>query len=518
MLLNSLLPAGNAAVALAPDRFQAWLGSLSSDRPAAAARALASELQRLRNTANIRTRLKLLEAANEIVQKLLRESDRELDRASLPLPPDLQQLFVAVNGLLKALATLYAGITDEISGKWIGFGFNRPLRHALVRAMQFQAHRLGLAYRIYARGSKSAWSELHRLYRLSRMGGFATGKPKSLDTSAEQIYVNALLLAFAEPTKLAPGELERISFYVERHAKFAQIEEAPHSKPPAGQMDACFLIKPKEARAGRSLVRSANAALEPGDLVLRCNRLLAKLQGQIGGLERGIEPIKLGLPLAARQPQFVSMLRNLHRLWSAPPLRRHSRQHFKPRVDIVVGFDALWHFLAGPAFLRRTADPNGLKRQPELSEWAIGNESPSGFSLQYIGGNCGPVCVGELVGLRPREQSTVHVCVTRRVVSNNLQGIELGLQKLAPLAVPTIITPLPRDAEKANKRQSVRAIVVPRLPAHGNALALVVPPKVLEPGLQIRIPREGQEVKLAVAASIEQCPTCEIFSLAETGP
>ena len=514
MLLNSLMPTGNAAAGPDPDRFQVWLGTLPFDRPAVAARALVKELQRLRDASNVRTRLKMLEAAVESARRLAHESEKEISHATLPLSPELQQTFVAANGLLKMLAAAYAGIAEEISRKWIGIGFARPLRLAVVRAMQFQAQRLSLAYRVYARGSNSAWSDLHHLYRIARNGGFANITPPGTAATAEQIYVNALLLAFSEPTKMAPGELERVRFYVERHAKLAQLEEAPAAQPGEKPMDACFLIKPKEARAGRSLVRASKIAIEPGDLILRCNRLLAKLQGQIGGIERGIEPVKLGLPLAARQPQFTALLHNLHRLWSAPPLRRFSRHHFKPRVDIVVGFEALWTFLAGPAFHRRTAEGGLEDRRLELSEWAIGNESPIGFSLQYIGGNGGPVCVGELVGMRPREQSTVHICITRRVVSSDLQHFELGLQKLAPVAVHTLITAFQAGASGSVSPRRLRAIILPRLPGQGNVLAFAVPSKTVTTGTRVRVPREGSEVMLQVAACIEQCPSCDIFALA----
>ena len=388
MKLNDLLPNGHNAEALDPERFQAWLATLPFERPGVAAQALMNELMRFRTVTSRSTRIKLFEASLDTAHRLVREVEKQLADSHLPLDQEVQLVFIATNALLKTLAACYAGIADEINQKWIGLGLAKPLRLATLRAMEFQAQRLDLAYRVYARGSKSAWSELHRLYRIARSGGFANYKPQDARASAEQVYVNALLLDFAEPTKLAPGELERVRFYVERHAKFAQLEEAQAAKKGDESLDACFLIKPKDSRAGRSLVRTGNVPIEPGDLVLRCSRLLTKLQGQIGGIEKGVEPARLGLPLAARQSSYVMLMRSLHRLWSAPPMRRFSRQKFKPRVDLVVGFDQLWTYLAGPANRRRTDE---LPVKIDTSEWAIGNESPGGFSLQYIAGNAAPV-------------------------------------------------------------------------------------------------------------------------------
>lgn len=507
--MDSLFPLGGTSGSFEPERFQAWLSTLPLDRPAVSAQALINELQRFRK-ANSRTRIKLLDVSQDVAHRLVQAAEKLLAHSALPLEQDVQMVLLATNALLKTLATRYAEIADEINNKWIGIGFARPLRLATVRAMEFQARRLDLAYRIYARGSKSAWSEMHRLFRIARTGGFAQDKPQGMRANAEQIYLNALLLDFAEPTKLAPGELERVRFYVERHARFAQIEDAQAAKKDGKTLDACFLIKPKDSRAGRALIRAGGAPLEQGDLVLRCNRLLTKLQGQIGGIEKGIEPARLGLPLAARQPEYLSLMRNLHRLWSAPPLRRYSRQKFKPRVDLVVGLDPLWTYLAGPANRRRTDD---LPVKVVTSEWAIGNESPGGFSLQYVAGNAAPVRVGELVGLRSRDQSAVHLCLTRRVVTGDLQSLELGLQKLAPGGMPTMVTITPEESKGGQKITPVRVIVLPKLPQMGDCPALIAPAHTIRPGLSVYLQQRSGPLRLKVRKPIEQSPSCDVFAL-----
>ncbi len=510
MKLNELLPLGNGATNFDPDRFQAWLATLPFERPGVAAQALMHEVQQFAK-ANSRTRLKLYEATLDTARKLLREVERQLANCALPLEQDMQLVLIASNALLKTMAAGYAGVADEINHKWIGIGFAKPLRLAVVRAMEFQAQRLDLAYRVYARGSKSAWAEMHRLYRIARTGGFAAEKPPGTQLSAEQIYVNALLLDFAEPNKLAPGELERVRFYVERHARFALLEDAGAArKKEAESIDACFLIKPKDTRAGRSLVRAGKTPVEPNDLVLRCSRLLTKLQGQITGIERGVEPARLGLPLAAKQPQYVALMRSLHRLWSAPPMRRFSRQKFKPRVDLVVGLDTLWTYLAGPANRRRTDD---RPVKVDTSEWTIGNESPGGFSLQYIAGNAAPVKVGEIVGLRPRDQSAVHLCLTRRVVTGDLQSLELGLQKLAPGGTPTMISLESTDRQGRKQVKAVRVIVLPKLPAAGDGPALIAPAQAIRPGVSVYLQQRNGPLRLSVARPIEQSPSCEVFAL-----
>lgn len=515
MMPEAQTPAESVTSENDPERFQGWLATLPYDQPGYAAQLLVKELRRLHSASNIRTRLKLLEPAVEPTERLLREANKRLAGCTLPMAPDVQQDFLDINTLLRSLAQYYSDVADEIASKWIGIGFAKPLLLAIVRSMQFQAQRLDLAYSVYARGSNSAWAELHRLYRVARNGGFATSAPLDLDVTAEQIYLNALLLAFAEPTKLSPGELARVRDYVEQQWQFAELLDADAGRPEEQDAQACFLIKPGEARAGRSLVRAARLPVEPGDLILRCTRLQTKLLGQLTGLERRIAPDRLGLPPLADDPQYVALLRNLQRLWSAPPLRRHSRQNFKPRVDIVVGFDALITFLSGVAFRRRTAEASQSALALELSEWAIGNESPGGFAVQYIGGNAGTVRVGEVVGLRPRDESTVHICLMRRVVSNDLQSLELGLQKLAPVTQATTITVLDQGPKNPPLVQvlALQVIMLPRLPGQENAPAMIAPRDALTPGARILATEDGHQVTLQVSKPIEQCASCDVFAL-----
>lgn len=490
-----------------PERFRLWLAGLPMDRPGIAAQALMAELERYRATGS-RQRNALLDAARETVFELVRKVEDRLSVCTLPLDQDLQLEFLAANALLKAVAAGHAGIARENRRKWIGIGYAKSIRHAVVQAMQFQARRLVLAYRVYARGSKSAWSELHRLYRAARSGGFAGQIPPGAEASPERIYLNALLLDFAEPTKLAPGELELVRSYIERHAALAEIQDAQAAA--RSGTDACFLLKAGEVCAGRSLVRAGRTPIVEDDLVLNCKRLVAHIKEQIGALESGSDPAQPGLPPSASLPQYIELLGNLHCLWNATPKRRFSRQKFKPRVDLVVGLDALWSYLAGPANRRRT---DALPMKVDTSEWSIGNESPGGFSLQYLAGNAAPVHVGEIVGLRPRELNAVFICLTRRVVTGDLQSLELGLQKLAPGGVPTMISLESEDGSGHRQARAIRVIVLPRLPSAGNAPAIIAPALTLQPGVLVHLQQRGGALRLKVARLLDRCPGCEIFAL-----
>src|SRR5574340_395436 len=382
MLLPSLLPKSASAEgpAAEPDRFVAWLRTLAPDTTGNAARALAAGIERLRaGTAAAR------------------------------------RAMIAANDLLKTLGAAYSDIIAASPHHWLAPGRAQAARRVIVRTMEAHARRLQLGYRVYLRGSRSAWQELHRLYRIARERGDATRIPEAATRSPQAVYAEALLLALAEPTRFVPGELDRVRFYVARHAGLARLREVvdEDARPAPG----VFVLKAGDDIAARRPAGSARISAALGDLILDCGPLLARLDTQLEELRRGTPPLKLGLPLAARRSDYLAMLESLRHAWSAQRGRRHARQQFKPRVDMVSGFDALWSFLSGPAFRRRFEDGRAARQAAalDIGEWAIANEGAGGFALQFVGGKAGAVQVGEIVGLRPPERALVHVCIVRRV-------------------------------------------------------------------------------------------------------
>ena len=513
--LVSLLPEGGKAfvAGLHPEIMRAWLETLSDNPPDEAAAALQGRLKRAGIANNIRASLKTLDILAEGTARVTGAFEAELNRAHYPLSTSLQGKVVAGNELLKLHSTCYRRVADRLSGRWIGRGYSLQLRHALTQAMEMERRRLVLAFRAYTPGSKSAWRNLHQLHRIARAGGHAVAKPADTGDSPSLIYVKTLLLALAEPVKMAPGELERVRFYLDRHAGLAELLDAPHSVRKQDAREGCFLIRQDEEGPGRSLQKWHKVDIRSGDLMLDCGPLLKKLRSQAEALTNGALPSKIGLPAAARRPQYLAMIHNLLMLWSAPPTRRFPRQHFKPRVELAAGLGDLWSLLSGPAPKRRRDDQAPAETataELELSEWSVVNESPTGFALQYLNGASNALSVSALVGLRSQERDTIQVCVVRRLVSGDQRRAELGLQKYASFAVPTMIT---WGGAAAAGRAPAKAIVLPRVPSLNGAAAVIVAPGLLRPGKRVPFRLNDKSMTMITGAPIERCAAYEIHSL-----
>lgn len=514
--LATLLPEGGQALAagLHPEMLRAWLETLSEAAPEEAAVALKGQLKRIGVAGSLRARLKMLDMIAEETRRVTEAFEADLNRAQHPLSSALQRKVVVGNDLLKCQAKSYRGAIDKLKGGWISRGNAPLLRRTLLQAMDMERRRLILAWRAYAPGSKSAWRNLHALHRIARTAGNAhSSAPDPSELSQQHLYVKTLLLALAEPVQMAPGELDRVRFFLDRYAALAELKDLSRSPRETDNREGSFLIRQNDDGPGRSLQKWQNVQIQASDLLLDCAPLLKRMRSQIDALDHGALPSKIGLPSVAHRPQYVSMMKNLLTMWGAPPSRRSHRQLFKPRVEIAVGLDDLWLLLDGATHKRRRDDPAqpaADTRAVELSEWSVANESPTGFALQYLNGESSLLSVGALVGVRSRERGQAHICLARRLVSGDLRRAELGLEKFAPSAVPTMIS---WSGSAAANRPPARAIVLPRVPSLEGEAAVIVAPDVLRSGKRVPFVLDGRKLTYITGAPIERCAAYEIFCL-----
>ena len=341
LLRQYLMPesaqADNPALTL--DAMQAWLAKLPLTKPLDAATAIADQAARVRaRETNVRKRIRLYDLLYETAAQVLPQIEEKLGRASLPLSPQADALIEQANRLLKEFGHGYTTIAVEVSSKWLGLGFAKPLRTATLRGLASHARRLMLAYRVYSGGSPSAWAAMHRLYRIARDGGFASEHIDNGNT-VEQQYRRALLMALADPARLGPGELDRVRFYIERNGELAVLSDAASTLTGKAASGGLFVIGREDTVAGRSLAKWHAMQPTAQDLILDCSALTRTVGEHVKGLESNIVPAQLGLPLVARQPQYLAMLKSMMGGWGAPAMRKYHRARFHPRVDLVAGFE-----------------------------------------------------------------------------------------------------------------------------------------------------------------------------------
>lgn len=491
-----------------------WLGKLPPRGSLTRARLLSARLEDMSKVSyNVRTRLKLLEILDETLEELCMDLEAKLDLTTLPLPPRIQNPLAATFGALKLLTSAYLDMAQGIEKKWVSFGFSRPLRTAVEYGVRCATRRLSLAHRAYTNGGSSSWKQLYSLYELATRNHLIESpamEPGQL-TIAQQ-FAQALMLAAADPTCVAPGDLDRIRFYLRRHVHLTRMMQAGDDAPRL-QREATGLFVISTGGHPPTALPRLRVPLEPEQWLLDARPLLEKLQSQIDGLRLGVMPQRLGLPMAARQSRYMTLLETLHEHWSNPRSRSHGRTRFLPRTDLVVGFSAIRQFLSANV-ARRRDDPEPVARDlpdhERTSEWGILDESPGGFGLRYLSGQAQHVRVGELVAIRPRERAAVLLGVARRAVNRGNSEFDLGLEIVAASAIPTAVS-LP-DAFGLGKRE-IPVLLIPRLPTLGGRPGLIAGIDDVPPGTLITLAQYGQRITLKTGVATEKLRELEILPL-----
>lgn len=427
---------------------------------------------------NLHMRLRLLDALTQTASEILPRIEAEIAGAPLPLPPATRPAALAADNLLKALAAGYAEAVATIENRRLATGLGRLLQGALLQATRLVVGRQDLAYRVYALPSAATWQQLNQMFRLARSRHIA--RTDRTGESIETIYTSALLLALADPSRHSRADLDPLRHCCRRLAPLAHLSHGSDLSAEDRQRPGLFLVA-----GGRGLPAvplSRESALPADALVLDATPAITALAQE-----------------QTRDPSLAPLAETLATLWRGEAGRRFSRARFKPKADLVTGVPGVAGYLQG-AFSRRRGDP---RRNTVLavSEWYIVNQSPDGFGLRFTQGEPGHLDVGDLVGLRPRERSRVHICLIRRVNHTGPGRFELGLQELSPLALPIPLA-------------GGDGILLPRLPGFGNAAGLVAPGGLLRAGALVTWSRNGRSFHHRLARRVDGNRHTDLFLLA----
>lgn len=404
---------------------------------------------------NLHMRFKLLENARVEIKRCLPALEQSISNAVLPLPPDIGDLALTADNFLKNLANAYAGIVASMSVHHQDAGLAHLFQQSARRAMQTLLRRQLLAYRAYASPSAASWQQMHDLYRAARTRGLTGGYE---EPNIERLYLSALLLAYVDPGKFPRHELETLRDLITALAAMAAIADAALFERDNTSLGARFLVSTDDGSPGQALARTPENAPLFGNFIIECRAIVSALDRRITAGDQPHSPHEA--------PE--SMLHAVRTALGGQASRRFSRVRFKPKADLVAGFIHAIDFIASGTLTRREGDPEEITA---ISEWALINESPDGFGIRYQKGDKWLVQAGDLVVLRTREESSIHVCLVRRIANLEHQRLELGLQELSPQA--EVITIASSDG------QPMHAILLPRLPAFDGNVGLLVAPGTL---------------------------------------
>jgi cyclic-di-GMP-binding protein len=351
-----------------------------------------------------------------------------------------EQLWSAVGAYLNELCQGYRyclakfEVGAEGSGELAGL---LPLMTA--RAVRLCAARLKWSYLRYRPPEPRQWEEIDGLYLLAEAADYSRAsvslyRGAASETSVEQEFLKALMLAAASPASLTPEQVEVAERVVARIERGLTLAAEP------GVLHHHFIDLRSDAGPRR---------LATVKRVSETSRTFGAPRGigQLQALDKALEDERLTPRELALSPEFdveiiQATLRHLIRHWGPPlPVRRHERQRQSAVVTVVHGFDEVTASVGG-----LTVDYPFVSEQ---EQWRVENESRSGMQLAVASPHGRWVQVGSLIAFRKHDDATWITAVVRRVQRQDDDtrrvGVEIVAHGGAGVTILPLATPSRRD-------------------------------------------------------------------------
>lgn len=430
----------------------------------------------------------------------LAELTPTLDEAALPLPRRLRNLVKALQDLQEQLARDLLAVLQDQEDEHLLKGLRQPPEVLLWRAQHLLRQHLLISALVASPAAVGIWALVHRACSQAREREVQRTPVPDSPTCIEDEYAATLLLACAQPASFTARELEFVAAIAERHGRrleFLSVTDERHR--------GLFWIDPSRDMPAVALARRLPPP-ETQALWFSCDQLAHFLERQLHRIDTSEGATVLELPEFAASLSGRSVLRRLIRFWGNPARRRFPRRRQSYRVALYAGLEPL----------------TGLLREAELgagegSSWMITNESPDGYALMHLSGSAEGLEVGDVVALKPESlppgRNGWQACMVRWALSENPEHLEIGLQILAPRALPATVA-LSGDNPGAHPH----VLVLPAVPGLRSGESLVAPAGLLpgnEKPFVLLVEKENLEIREVRTTSLdEQTARVEIHSIA----
>jgi len=411
------------------------------------------------------------------------------------------------------------------------FGRASPKRAAEVTARLLAALRdIQIACHLtHTRAPDGLWQEMRQIHEFAEASNLADhavddAPPPSLP------YIQALLIALADPPHMSHAELVHTRLYLEKFAALSALTTAPVSGHLGFPIPTTGDAAPSPLAAGAA---QAGRWLDTDALCRHVHETVVRLRN-------GESPRYIGLPSGMEGELSQSLCKRLLKQWSGSPQRAFKRHAVSgSTVQMVAGVSAIHRLLdpasQGPQFGVEETDslPIGdvgltfsSPAPVNLTRWSVSNDSATGLALK--GKPDGPLSlkVGDPLALRVDESTAVDASassqpqpaddgnsavwslgVIRWIRMLDAQQVELGVERLAPQIQPVWVRPL-RGPRKARPES---ALFVPGLTALKQKDRLLLPRQLYQIGMDAEVSQPPHQYTLTFGSCIEHTPSFDLI-------
>jgi hypothetical protein len=356
--------------------------------------------------------------------------------------------------------------------------------HSLAGQMKWQYIRYGLQ-------DVSLWGSMAKIYAFAEHRRFADTRIAAFagmpgETSAQEEFLKAVMLAVSSPDSLLPVEIELVERLVAHLVHSFKV--LPAHQPDAGYgIDLAATLPP--VRIGRPSETAPSVRFFSAAAAVSQIRQLMQTVKATNAMPSSVN---LG---GSYEPQVIlEVLEHLALNWSAqPPERKAPRHRVKSRVTITYGFDGVLSAL----------DPGGeaLFDPEKIESWIVENVSSGGFGalVPQLRGDW--LRIGCLLGLQPEGGSNWIIGVVRRFQRDATQTGAVGIQTVGRAAAPAQVRLV--SGQAGISRDTETAILLGPLDSTAEA-QLLLRTGVLAPGQNLQLEQNGRVYLLLPTGGMER--------------
>lgn len=397
------LPANDAHRAL--EELGNWLDSVSSTE------GFKAELR-------AQLLLQIDEAAQQHVRKLVR------DYISSTRPSRFQEgrLWGAIHGYWRQAALAFAICVEAYGAGLKGAeGYKGNIALLTVRALRALAQQMRWQYMRYGPFEESLWGAVAKIYALAENKKYARNKVTCYagipgESSPEQEFLRAVMLASSSPDSLLPVEIELLERLIAHFS--ASFTLALEQQP-----DIAYWIDLATSQPPLRIARPPQHAptlrfFAAGRAMQDLDELLTKVKST------NIVPASVNLGGAYEAAMVLDVLRHLTLYWSSkPPERKHPRHRVKTRLAVGHGLDGVLGALGASVSMDFES--------AATESWIVENVSAGGFgaSIPQIKGEW--LKIACLLAMQPEGGTNWVLGIVRRFNRESPQQGSVGIQTLA---------------------------------------------------------------------------------------
>ena len=399
------------------------------------------------------------------IKELLQQRAERIDEAlypmlldvKLPLPLHLGTIAQGLIGLRAELGETWLKVAEIADPREIA-RVHRSQAHICLQGLHNLSRQFITSLLVAVPAPLGFWRNAQALYHCARNSVDPAATVPAEVSAIEAKFKAILALAAAQPEGLTPREIVFLADYLEPHAASAQIDLIT----PEGLDDWFWL----DANLDQPPVRLERLRPESECcLYFRLDRLASLAAQHLAQLNDGVPPASLGLPLQAAGADYRNALERARQIWSSPKRRNFNRRPQSIPVDVCTQLSSLWTALKSDL----ETEPNSSVCQMTHSNWTLLNEGPSGYAVVHVIGEVTGIVPGSAVGLRTGTGAAWQICLVRWARSNNSSHVELGLEVLAPSAIPVRI----QTMKRRNPEPPIPALLLPALPGLNRCEAIL---------------------------------------------